>query len=53
MFIWEWVLGWFGTGDVVIFNKIGKLSRTLDKRPVAKTNYSRAVVKTNYRRDLS
>ena len=53
MFVWEWVLGWFGTGETLIFTKIGKVSRTFDLRPVARTNYSRAVAKTNYHRDYS
>jgi len=52
MFIWEWVLGWFGTGEV-IFTKVGKVARTFDTRPVAKTFYNRAVVKTNYNRDFT
>ena len=53
MLIWEWVLGWFGTGDTLIFNRVGKVARTHSIRAVAKTNYSRAVVKTNYNRDYS
>ena len=51
MYFFEWVMGWFGTGDVITFTKVGHVSRTLYKRPVAKTNFKRAVARTNYSRD--
>ena len=51
MHIFEWVLGWFGTGDTPVFNRIGKLARTTSVRCVAKTFSSRPVVKTFNSRD--
>ena len=40
MFIWEWVLGWFGTGVFIEFDKLGT---------VARTNYNRASCITSTR----
>lgn len=51
MFVWEWVLGWISGGELTIFTKVGHVSRTGHKRPVAKTAFKRAVARTNYSRD--
>lgn len=36
MFIWEWVLGWFGTGEVLILTSPGKRKRSSHRAITAK-----------------
>jgi hypothetical protein len=46
MFIWEWVLGWFGTGTTQVFDRVGVVAKTKVTKAVRKSAITKATRRT-------